>query len=247
MFTPVPNLCGESRRAFTLIELLVVVAIISILAGLIFPAITSMQRAARATQCLSNMRQIGVAMNAYAGDNRMHFPGPGATTQTAWINQIAPYLGEPVSNVSTGYRVYSNAYQMPIFHCPLTPLSSFQTADGQGNGYGCYGMNVDLFPASTTSGNQYWSVVSIPEIVQPAQTVLLAEKSWIGSAASSGPNLATSAPFPTNSSGVAANHRSDENPNNGPNGTANYLYCDCHVASLIVWSGTASFNPTIPK
>ncbi|MFM9872097.1 MAG: type II secretion system protein [Fimbriimonadaceae bacterium] len=56
------------RRAFTLIELLVVIAIIAILAAILFPVFAQAKDAAKKTQDLSNIKQISLAVNLYAGD-----------------------------------------------------------------------------------------------------------------------------------------------------------------------------------
>ncbi|MEP6662608.1 MAG: type II secretion system protein [Verrucomicrobiota bacterium] len=61
-------------RAFTLIELLVVVAIISILATLLFSAMSKAKEAARGTECLSNLHQIGLALQMYVSENNNHLP-----------------------------------------------------------------------------------------------------------------------------------------------------------------------------
>ncbi len=62
------------RRGFTLIELLVVIAIIAILAGILFPVFARARAKGQQTQCLSNIKQLGVAMLGYASDYDMCLP-----------------------------------------------------------------------------------------------------------------------------------------------------------------------------
>jgi prepilin-type N-terminal cleavage/methylation domain-containing protein/prepilin-type processing-associated H-X9-DG protein len=56
-------------RGFTLIELLVVIAIMAILAGILFPVLASARESARCTRCISNLRQLSMALQMYASDN----------------------------------------------------------------------------------------------------------------------------------------------------------------------------------
>jgi prepilin-type N-terminal cleavage/methylation domain-containing protein/prepilin-type processing-associated H-X9-DG protein len=65
---------ARRRRAFTLLELLVVVAVIGVLAGLLLPALGRAREAGRATACLSNLRQVGIALQLYVQDFQNRLP-----------------------------------------------------------------------------------------------------------------------------------------------------------------------------
>jgi len=73
------KLVMRQRRAFTLVELLVVIATVAVLMGILIPALSSARRSTRKIVCLSNLRQIGVSIHLYSGDNSGYMPfGPKA-------------------------------------------------------------------------------------------------------------------------------------------------------------------------
>jgi prepilin-type N-terminal cleavage/methylation domain-containing protein/prepilin-type processing-associated H-X9-DG protein len=76
------------RKGFTLIELLVVIAIIAILAAILFPVFSKAREKARQTSCMSNQRQIDLAIQMYAQDNDESLPGSNTVTSGIYPNVV---------------------------------------------------------------------------------------------------------------------------------------------------------------
>jgi prepilin-type N-terminal cleavage/methylation domain-containing protein len=89
---------SSSRRGFTLIELLVVIAIIAILAAILFPVFAQARESARKASCMSNMKQLGLAVMSYATDyDETYVPAEvfanaGGTLRISWPTLLFPYV-----------------------------------------------------------------------------------------------------------------------------------------------------------
>ena len=110
-----------NHKAFTLIELLVVMAVISILAALLMPALAGAKEKARTISCISNLKQIGLALTLYSDDNN-DFLVPaeynlrkGADDQEGWPTLLnsRQYLPAPKSK---SYNKIASGRS--VFHCP---------------------------------------------------------------------------------------------------------------------------------
>jgi prepilin-type N-terminal cleavage/methylation domain-containing protein/prepilin-type processing-associated H-X9-DG protein len=156
------------QRAFTLIELLVVIAIIAILAALLLPALVSVKEKASRTACLSNLRQIGIAIQNYSADFEGYIPyGPAAPAFTSPFD-LYPSTGAPTSLISLGngdpvaLGLLLNQHlgnQPKVLFCPgsdqmvnvATQLADVGIRQAQCSYYYRHSGNTQLFGSSATN------------------------------------------------------------------------------------------------
>lgn len=124
----------QNRSAFTLAELLVVLAIVAIMAVLLFPAIQMVRKSASRSHCLNNVRQIAMAIHSYEASNGQLPPTigvvAGETALLHWHALLLPFLEQGVldelvrEQSRNGTHVFHNPFRtinVPVLQCPSNP------------------------------------------------------------------------------------------------------------------------------
>ena len=147
----------ETKSGFTLIELLIVVAIIGIIAALLFPAFGRARENARRASCQSNLKQIGLAVLQYTQDYDESYPlaiWGSANDGLGWINSTFPYVRN-----------------LQIYQCPSEPTAPSSSRNGKS--YSDYWYNAALsWNGQTDPNTNYKTSVKTAALPFPSLTVM---------------------------------------------------------------------------
>jgi prepilin-type N-terminal cleavage/methylation domain-containing protein/prepilin-type processing-associated H-X9-DG protein len=167
------------KRGFTLIELLVVVAIIAILAAILFPVFAQAREKARQTSCQSNLQQIGKALQMYSADFDERLCPARTTGQIGVINSYEWQRTGTWDHLAQPYIKNSN-----VFRCPSWDVTVPTPGAGTFTDWPLtYGMNYRLTQFSPTiledSPHLWFDSVSISAIRRPAETVYVTDNVFV--------------------------------------------------------------------
>lgn len=211
------------RGGFTLVELLVVVAIVALLVAILLPALAGAREAAKAVQCLSNLRTAGQAVVMYQNDNDGHFPVSSHTTgsladESSWIVSLEEH-----------------GVTEPMRKCPVDPARAERVSSYVTNDHFeplVPGIDYNPFTGRTLPGGRRIAYTRVFHVPAPSETVYAAEAAGEGAVDhlhSIGWTSAAEIPAWI----AVERHR----------GGANYLFADGHAAAMAWARLRTEFSP----
>jgi prepilin-type N-terminal cleavage/methylation domain-containing protein/prepilin-type processing-associated H-X9-DG protein len=237
----------KAKNGFTLIEILIVVAIIILLAALLFPAFSRARENARRAGCMSNLKQIGLGIAQYTQDYDERLPQPWTYVRfdgTKWVKNP--------STASDGkygsWRVFIKPYvkSTAIFQCPSNPKRNASAGDGEFHiSYGCNYSNWNYVRGSGQSDGpmfmDYSGSIGVTKPPQHLAQINNPSQVWIVT------EMTSDGPF------APYDQKADELDEfatelfAGHFGRANWLFLDGHVKALKPSQTAIPLNMWIPN
>lgn len=135
---------ARRRTGFTLIELLVVISIVALMIAILLPALTKAREVGWQIKCGSNEHQLGIALHAYATDQRNAIPkfcinrppgGPDVYSTVEWYRFYPGYLlpGPLGTTVDASRNIWQLGINAPAFDCPATTAAVYHAGAGIGS------------------------------------------------------------------------------------------------------------------
>ena len=223
-------------RGFTLIELLVVIAIIGILAAMIFPVFARARESARQAVCMSNLKQLSLAMLMYAEDHSGGYvPAASPDNLMRWHGR-RPSLDEPFHPEEGPLWAYYHHDRLKA--CPSFSPTSREYGFEQGTGG--YGYNSQYVGGSPVG----WPQMCVPAkeflILKPAETVMLTDTAFMDCEGNLFEYSFCEAPYYQ-----FWNSPADPSTHFRHNGLANVAFCDGHARAMpMVYTHASGWCPS---
>lgn len=171
-------------------ELLVVISVITLLISLLLPALQKSRKTARASICLSNLRQLQIAQIAYADDFEGNVKNLSASAGEYWHHALGKYLGAPEYKANPNLAHWKQG-PMSVLNCPEVTQNAKggfggATIPWRYQGEGSYGANLWVFPRYVQYDNDWrfprgHFYSKLEAVDRPSHVPIYGDSNWIGS------------------------------------------------------------------